>query len=244
MLSDPSTKQSIDQSAKQALERTFGQVSRLTAKTAPGHYDELRLDAGTLRRPWKTFFSYLGESGIADLPSSSETIARLIQQNGITYNVYADNQEQARPWSLNPLPMLIEPAEWRTIATSLAQRAKLLNAIVQDAYGQQSLIRGGYLPSALVLGHPGYLRAMQGVQPPGGTYLHVVAFDIARGPNGRWWVIGQRTQSPSGLGYVLENRLIISRLFPEAYREMRVQHIASSYKRLLDSMKTAAAQIA
>lgn len=244
MSSDLSSKQSIDQSVKEALERTFDKVSRLTSQTTPGHYDELRQDSGVLRRPWKTFFGYLGESGIAGLPSSSEIVARLIQQNGITYNVYADNQDQVRPWSLNPLPLLIEPSEWRMIAKSLEQRAKLLNAIVGDAYGQQSLIRGGYLPGALVLGHPGYLRAMQGVAPPGGTYLHVVAFDIARGPNGRWWVIGQRTQSPSGLGYVLENRLIISRLFPEAYREMRVQHIASSYKRLLDSMKIAAAQIA
>lgn len=244
MLSDSSSKQGAGQPAKAPLERTIDQVRLLTKQTTPGHYDELRQASGALRQPWKTFFNYLGESGVADLSSSSETIARLIQQNGITYNVYADNQDQVRPWSLNPLPLLIEPSEWRTIASSLEQRAKLLNAIVQDAYGQQRLIQGGYLPSALVLGHPGYLRAMQGVQPPGGTFLHVVAFDIARGPNGRWWVIGQRTQSPSGLGYVLENRLIISRLFPEAYREMRVQHIASSYKRLLDSMKTAAAQIA
>jgi uncharacterized circularly permuted ATP-grasp superfamily protein/uncharacterized alpha-E superfamily protein len=85
---------------------------------------------------------------------------------------------------------------------------------------------------------------MQGVKPLGGVYLHVVAFDIARGPDGRWWVIGQRTQTPSGLGYVLENRLTVSRVFPEAYREMRVQHVASSYKRLLESMTSAATAIA
>lgn len=240
---DSTSKKDAEQARKDALERIFTSVCSLTAETKAGHFDELRDQTGGLRKPWKTFFGYLGEVGISGLPASSDTIARLIQQNGISYNVYADNQDQARPWSLNPLPMLIEPADWRNIATSMAQRAKLLNAIVQDVYGQQRLIRGGYLPSALVLGHPGYLRPMQGVQPPGGVHLHVVAFDIARGPKGRWWVIGQRTQSPSGLGYVLENRLIVSRLFPEAYREMRVQHIASSYKRLLDSMKTAASLI-
>ena len=240
---ESSSKKNTDHAVHDSLERVFASVCSLTAKTKVGHYDELRDQAGGLRKPWKTFFGYLGETGIAGLPASSDTIARLIQQNGISYNVYADNQDQARPWSLNPLPLLIEPAEWRGISSSLAQRAKLLNAIVQDVYGPQTLIRGGYLPSALVLGHPGYLRPMQGVQPPGGTHLHVVAFDIARGPNGRWWVIGQRTQSPSGLGYVLENRLIVSRLFPEAYREMCVQHIASSYKRLLDSMTAAAALI-
>ena len=225
-------------------EQAFALASKLAALVKLGHYDELRDASGTLRKPWQTFFSYLGEAGIAGLPQSSETIERLIQQNGITYNVYGDQQDQTRPWSLNALPMLITPADWRGISTSLQQRAKLLNTILQDVYGEQRLIRGGYLPGALILGNPGYLRAMQGVKPLGGVYLHVVAFDIARGPDGRWWVIGQRTQTPSGLGYVLENRLTVSRVFPEAYREMRVQHVASSYKRLLESMTSAAASIA
>ena len=225
-------------------EQAFALASKLAAPVKLGHYDELRDASGNLRKPWQTFFSYLGEAGIAGLPQSSETIERLIQQNGITYNVYGDQQDQTRPWSLNALPMLITPADWRGISTSLQQRAKLLNTILQDVYGEQRLIRGGYLPGALILGNPGYLRAMQGVKPLGGVYLHVVAFDIARGPDGRWWVIGQRTQTPSGLGYVLENRLTVSRVFPEAYREMRVQHVASSYKRLLESMTSAAASIA
>lgn len=243
MSSDPTPLPDPARLAHSKLESLLARIRKLSAHTKSGHYDELRNDNGELRDAWKTFFAFLGESGLQNLPGSSETINRLILQNGITYNVYADEQDQVRPWSLNPLPLLIGPDEWRNIATSLQQRAKLLNTILQDVYGKQFLIRGGYLPAALVLGNPGYLRAMQGVKPPSDIYLHVVAFDIARGPDGRWWVIGQRTQSPSGLGYVLENRLIISRMFPEAYREMRVQHIASSYKRLLDSMKQAAAVI-
>ena len=225
-------------------ERAFALAGQLASPVKLGHYDELRDASGALRKPWQTFFSYLGETGITGLPQSSETIDRLIQQNGITYNVYGDQQDQTRPWSLNALPMLITPADWRGISSSLQQRAKLLNTILQDVYGDHRLIRGGYLPGALILGNPGYMRAMQGVKPLGGVYLHVVAFDIARGPDGRWWVIGQRTQTPSGLGYVLENRLTVSRVFPEAYREMRVQHVASSYKRLLESMTSAAAAIA
>jgi len=225
-------------------ERAFALAGQLATPVKLGHYDEMRDASGALRKPWQTFFGYLGETGITGLPQSSETIDRLIQQNGITYNVYGDQQDQTRPWSLNALPMLITPADWHGISTSLQQRAKLLNTILQDVYGEQRLIRGGYLPGALILGNPGYLRAMQGVKPLGGVYLHVVAFDIARGPDGRWWVIGQRTQTPSGLGYVLENRLTVSRVFPEAYREMRVQHVASSYKRLLESMTSAAASIA
>ena len=225
-------------------EHVFALARKLAAAVKLGHYDELRETSGQLRKPWQTFFSYLGQAGLTGLPQSSQTIARLIQQNGITYNVYSDQQDQTRPWSLNALPLLITPSDWRGIAASLQQRAKLLNTILQDVYGEQRLIRGGYLPGALVLGNPGYLRAMRGVKPLGGIYLHVVAFDIARGPDGRWWVIGQRTQTPSGLGYVLENRLTVSRVFPEAYREMRVQHVASSYKRLLESMTSAATAIA
>ena len=126
-------------------EQAFALASKLAAPVKLGHYDELRDASGTLRKPWQTFFSYLGEAGIAGLPQSSETIERLIQQNGITYNVYGDQQDQTRPWSLNALPMLITPADWRGISTSLQQRAKLLNTILQDVYGEQRLIRGGYL---------------------------------------------------------------------------------------------------
>lgn len=229
--------------AETKLESMLAHIRKLTGQAKLGHYDELRDVDGELREAWKVFFSYLGESGLQELPESTETINRLILQNGITYNVYADEQDQVRPWSLNPMPLLLSPSDWQGIASSLQQRAKLLNAILQDVYHKQSLIHGGYLPAALVVGNPGYLRSMQGVKPPSDIYLHVVAFDIARGPDGRWWVIGQRTQSPSGLGYVLENRLIISRMFAQAYRDMRVQHIASSYKRLLDSMKVAAGSI-
>ncbi|RYF55889.1 MAG: circularly permuted type 2 ATP-grasp protein, partial [Comamonadaceae bacterium] len=89
----------------------------------------------------------------------------------------------------------------------------------------------------LVQGHPGYLRAMQGAQPVGGTHLHIAAFDMARDAEGDWWVVTQRTQAPSGLGYLLENRLLISRLFPEAFQQMHVQRLAATYRALLDGLR-------
>lgn len=210
----------------------------------PGHFDELRTSKGELRGLWGEFFGRIGLAGFESLPECADTIARVIRQNGVTYNVYADTSDQVRPWSLNPLPMLIEPSEWQEISQGLAQRAQLLNLILNDVYHDRHLLKASYLPSALVLGNPGYLHALQGVTPVKGIYLHVVAFDLARGPDGRWWVIGQRTQAPSGLGYVLENRLIVSRLFTQAYRDMRVQHIASSYRRLLDALEAQTASIA
>ena len=126
----------------------------------------------------------------------------------------------------------------------MKQRAGLLNMMLADIYGERRLLRNAMLPAALVFGHPGYLRSMHGCRPPGGIHLHIVAFELAHGPDGRYWVMDQRTQAPSGLGYALENRLTLSRLFPQAFRDLNVQHLASSYRRLLDTLQNLCAHIA
>lgn len=221
----------------------FEALNTHIGRAKPGHFDELRTPKGQLRGLWNEFFARIGLAGFENLPECAQTIDRVIRLNGVTYNVYADTQDHARPWSLNPLPMLIDSAQWRVISQGLAQRAELLNLILKDVYSDRHLLKAAYLPSALVLGNPGYLHALHGVTPLNGAYLHVVAFDIARGPDGRWWVVGQRTQAPSGLGYALENRLIVSRLFSQAYRDMKIQHIGSSYRRLLESLEAQTASI-
>ena len=191
-----------------------------------------------LTKPWTTFFNCLGTEGFHDLNRRTANLRRQIRDNGVTYNVYADANGPQRPWSLDLFPMLLSPQDWAEIEVGIQQRTRLLNHVMADVYGPQTLLSKGLLPAALVLGHPGYLRAMQGVQPAGGMFLHVAAFDLSRGPDGRWWVVSQRTQAPSGLGYLLENRLTISRLFPDAFREMKVQRLAASYKALVDGMRS------
>ncbi len=191
---------------------------------------------------WDSFFDFLGASGFADLNQRTVNLKRQIRDNGVTYNVYADANGPQRPWSLDLLPLIISPSDWAYIEAGIQQRTRLLNSIMADVYGPQSLLSRGLLPAALVQGHPGYLRAMQGVQPAGGMFLHIAAFDLAHGPDGKWSVVSQRTQAPSGLGYLLENRLSISMLFPEAFRGMRVQRLADSYKALVDSMKALSQQ--
>lgn len=209
-------------------------VGHLALPGRNGHFDELRAD-GTLRAHWQSFFQLLGKPGLADLEHRRTAAASQIRDNGVTYNVYAD-AGLSRPWSLDILPFILDAADWAHIEAAVAQRARLLNAILADVYGPQQLLNEGMLPPALVYGHPGYLRTLDGFTPPGGVYLHIAAFDLARMPDGHWCVVSQRTQAPSGLGYALENRLIISRLFPQAFREMQVQHLASSYRRLLDTL--------
>lgn len=188
---------------------------------------------------WTTFFNFLGTDGFYDLNHRSANLQRQIRDNGVTYNVYADADGPQRPWSLDLFPMIVSERDWAKIEVGVAQRARLLNRVMADIYGPQTLLANGLLPSALVHGHAGYLRAMNGYQPPGGTYLHIAAFDIAHGPDGQWSVVSQRTQAPSGLGYLLENRLTISLLFPDAFRDMKVQRLAATYRALIDGMRAA-----
>ncbi|MVW76642.1 circularly permuted type 2 ATP-grasp protein [Pseudomonas xionganensis] len=202
----------------------------------PGAYHEL-LDAdGQVRPHWQQLFDRLQRSSPAQLAQRQALLARQIQENGVTYNVYADPDGADRPWELDLLPNLIPAEEWQQIATGVAQRADLLNAVLADLYGPQQLLADGLLPAELVFGHNNYLWPCQGVQPPGGTYLHLYAVDLARAPDGRWWVTADRTQAPSGAGYALENRQIVSRAFPELYRDLRVQYLAGFFRTLQDSL--------
>jgi uncharacterized circularly permuted ATP-grasp superfamily protein/uncharacterized alpha-E superfamily protein len=214
-----------------------------------GVWDELRDTVGPVRPRWQRFAALLpappaGLSLPEDLDRRVAQVAQQIRHDGVTHNVFDEHGAASRPWSLELLPLLIEPAEWAGIEAGVVQRAALLEAMLADLYGPRRLLHEGLLPPALLLRHPGYLRPMMGVLPPGGLRLHIVAFDLARGPDGRWWVVAQRTQGPSGLGYVLHNRMLIARQFPDAFRELRVQHIASSYRRLLDTVEATAREVA
>lgn len=190
---------------------------------------------GRLREPWQRFFSLLGDDGVASLDQATASIARQVRENDISYNVYADNGE-SRPWALDPLPFLIDEDEWSVIERAVIQRAKLLNAIVADTYGEQTLLQRGLLPPALVFGHPGYLRSVKGFVPRAGQYMQLVAIDMARAPSGTWTVLAHKTEAPSGLGYAVENRLIVSSVFTDPFRSMRVQRLAPFYSELIATL--------
>lgn len=202
------------------------------------YYSELS-NGLELRPDWLDFFSHLPRTGSAEtLHAKTATLAKQIRDNGITYNVYADQEQgAARPWSLDLLPFIINDTEWSTLSAGIAQRARLLNQLMADAYGDKTMLAKGLLPADLLFGHPGFLSQMHGTAPAGNVWLHLVAFDLGRGPDGRWWVISNRIQAPSGLGYALENRLSISRSFTRAFREMQVQHLARFYKTYISSLQ-------
>jgi len=213
--------------------RLIDAVKLIVPSPSHQHFNELQSPGS----PWHSFFEQLGQTDLDELDRRTQTLARQVRDNGMTYNVYADQDNPQRPWSLDLFPLILTPESWAHIETGVKQRADLLERIMADVYGPQQLMREALLPPALVHGHPGYLRAMHGVSPVGGTHLHIAAFDLARGPDGQWAVVSQRTQAPSGLGYLLENRLLISRQFPQAFEVMHIQRLAATYRVWVESLK-------
>lgn len=167
---------------------------------------------------------------------ATEFTRRMIVENGITYNVYADIKGRDRPWVLDPLPYLISSQEWGMIEAGVAQRARLLNAVLADLYGQQTLLSRGALPPEIPFGHPNFLWQCTGVRPAGDRWLSVYAADLARSADGRWWVLADRTQAPSGPGYALENRQIVRRAFPHLAQSMDVRPLGTFFAALRDEL--------
>ena len=151
---------------------------------------------------------------------------QLIQTNGITYNVYGDPQGKERPWLMDPIPLVMEPRNGRHLERAITQRATLLNAVLADLYGERtSDPRDSACPPRCCLPIHISCGPASGFSRPGGVHLHTYAVDLARSPDGNWWVIADRTQAPSGIGYALENRLVSARTLPAAFNQCHVRQL-------------------
>lgn len=199
-------------------------------------YDELFAQDGAPRLHWQSLLTQLSEHGAAAMGNRVEGVARRIRENGVTYNVYADPMGIQRPWELDVLPFILPAEEWAWIEQAVQQRATLLNRILGDVYGDQALLADGLLPPALVHGHSGFLRPCHDIRHHDDIALHVIAVDLARSPDGRWWAVTDRTQAPSGIGYALENRSVISLAFPDLLRQMQVRPITGFFDTLRESL--------
>lgn len=196
----------------------------------------MREASGEIRPHYVSLCQHLEELGPVEMRRRAESARRMIQEQGITYNVYGDSEGMERAWQLDPVPVVLSAQEWRGIESALIQRATLLNQILADCYGPQDLIRSGWLPPALVFAQPDFLRPAHSAAPPHPTFLHLYAADLARSPDGRWWVISDRTQIPTGAGYALANRLVTARILPEAFRENQVTRLARYFREVQATM--------
>ena len=199
-------------------------------------YDELVDGSGGVREHWRPLMDALAGNGAGAVRRGAELARRLIVENGVTYNVYADSQGRDRPWVLDPLPILLTAAEWREIELGVAQRASLFDALLTDLYGPQRLLCDGTIPAELPFGHPNFLWPCHGMTPAGGRRLHVYAVDISRSADGRWWALADRTQTPSGPGYALENRQIVSRVFPDLLGDLGVRSLSGFFVALRENL--------
>jgi uncharacterized circularly permuted ATP-grasp superfamily protein len=187
-------------------------------------------DGGAVRPAWRAFAERFDALGPEELARRWEQARHLIHDNGVSFNAYGDAKGMERPWPLGPMPIVVGPDDFASVERGLRQRARLYDALLADIYGPQRLLEEGLVPAELVLGHPGFLRPCRGVRPPGGRFLHFYAADLVRGAGGAWSVLADRTQAPSGSGYTLENRIIVSRLLPEEFRECHVERLAPYFR--------------
>jgi uncharacterized circularly permuted ATP-grasp superfamily protein/uncharacterized alpha-E superfamily protein len=206
----------------------------------PGARDEAFDEAGEVRPHWRGLLGSLNELGRAELTRRWAEARQLIRENGVTYNVYGDPQGMERPWQLDPVPLVIAPGDAAALEEGLIQRGRLLEEVLRDLYGPQKSLGEGLLPPELVFPSPAFLRSCHGFRPPGGLYLHLYAANLGRAADGTFWALGDRTQSPSGAGYALENRIVLSRMFPDTFRECRVQRVALFFQALRDTLRAVA----
>ena len=176
----------------------------------PERYDEVFGTDGCPRSHWKRLAEAAARASRAELSRRAGIIRHAVEQDGVTYNIYADPKGADRPWEVDLLPLILSTEEWRFLVKAVQQRARLLNAVLADLYGTGRLLAEGLLPPAIIHGHHNYLWPCRGLEPPGGTFLNLYGCDLARSPDGRWWVIADRTQGPSGAGYAVQNRLIVT----------------------------------
>ena len=199
-------------------------------------FDEMCSAPGTVRPHWQYAMRAFSALGGEELGRRRDEVQQVLRENGVTYNVYTDTQGRTRPWALDVIPALLSSQEWRTIEQGLVQRAELLNLIGADLYGPQQLIRDGLLPPELIYAHPGFLRPCHGALPTPARYLCLYAADLARAPDGTIRVLDDRTQAPSGAGYALENRLVLSRVLPSLYRDAQVHRLSLFFRTLRSTL--------
>ena len=195
-----------------------------------GIFDEMMDGDGAVRSHWRPFLAMLASLGAEEINRRFAVADRYLQDSGVFYRVYGDPAGAERRWPLSHMPLIISPSEWAELKSGLIQRAELLELVLADAYGAATIVRDGLVPAVLIAGNPEFLRPLVGVAPPGGAHLRFYAVDVGRGADGRWWVLGDRTQAPSGAGFVLESRLALQRAIPEVYRGIRVERLAAFFQ--------------
>lgn len=228
----------MQDSAQSSQSQNAAGASRFfaTYQPRPGVYDEVLDPQRNLRPHWSKLTGELEQVGEAGLEHRWKQIRRMVRQNGIAYSAYGDPAVRENHLQLDPLPLLIPSVEWETINQALQQRADLLNRMLADLYGPRNLLTSGVLPADILFDHPHYHLPFHGLAIPGERHLHFYAAELIRSPQGTWWVKSDRTGAPGGSGFALENRIVISRAFPNEFRRCNVSRLAPYFIALREQL--------
>ncbi|MGB5419620.1 circularly permuted type 2 ATP-grasp protein [Algibacter sp.] len=206
-------------------------------------YDEVIKPDMTINTNWKKLLNNFSEIGYENLLAKQDEIDWLMEENGVTYNVYNDPNGLNRSWGLNVIPYIVNQLEWEsTIEKGIMQRAEILNLVLKDIYGKRELIKNGIVPEEVIFAHRGFLRQCDQIKYNTSKLLQIYSLDLARGPDGRMWVVSDRTQAPSGMGYALENRYALNRVVPNIFDNINVKQPLSFFNDLKQMLIDAAPQ--
>jgi len=199
-------------------------------------YDECRAPDGSLRPHWAEFLRSLGPDPGPTLKAAAEACARAVLEQDVSMNVYAGARSESKPWPLDVVPHLVSVDDWKVLSAGLRQRAWLYNTLLADLYGPQKYLRSGALPPGLAMANPHFLRPCSGLGNHPGVFLHHYAADIARSPDGHWWVLQDRLDAPSGLGYSLQNRFIVRQALSQPFHGSQVERLAKFFRNFRSSL--------
>ena len=206
-----------------------------------GCCDELLAPDGTPLPHAASLMAALERLGPEALNAAGKRRDTIFMQQGITFEVAgSDGERRDRAWPLDLVPRVLTAAEWTTIKRGLAQRIRALNAFVDDVYHAHEIVRAGIVPWSLIVSRSSFARPVHGVRAPGGVYCHVCGCDLVRDGEGRWRVLEDNVRTPSGISYVLENRVAMTRLMPELFAGHRVRAVDNYPSLLLDALRAVA----
>jgi uncharacterized circularly permuted ATP-grasp superfamily protein len=198
--------------------------------------DECFINNEEAKESWKKLLTNIELLGPNELKIREQELLKLLQENGVTYNVHGDMSGLNRPWLLDAVPLVISGAEWRGVERGIKQRATVLNLLLDDLYGDRILLKKGIIPPELIYSHPGFLRPCDKIKLPGKHQLTIYSADLSRGPDDKVWVIKDRAQAPSGMGYALENRSALSRVIPELGQHHQISKLGEFFSSMMQAL--------
>jgi uncharacterized circularly permuted ATP-grasp superfamily protein len=227
----------MTQSQSQSQGPLAGLFDRYPQAALPGTYDEM-FDGDRARPPFARVAALLAKMSPDELARAQQLAETALLQQGVTFSVYGDARGTEKIFPFCLLPRLIAASDWSPLERGLQQRLRALSAFLDDIYGEQKILTAGVVPAEMILGAAGYRPMLRGIKPPGGVRIHISGVDLIRDPAGTWRVLEDNIRTPSGVSYVVENRLISKRLFPRVFDVARVHRVDHYPTRLAETLRS------